>query len=99
MHQVRSVLAWDPTLVQYRLITCSCISCLERGRSQLCDSRSHVPDWQLVQLQPQNHQQVQDIIHESEEDIHIGIAGATITEDILVGDNVACISEDPDDPF
>jgi hypothetical protein len=99
MHQVRFVSAWDPTLVQYRLITCSYISCLERSGSQLCDSKSHVPNWRLVRLQPQNHRQVREIMHDTDEDIHTGIASAMIAEDILVGDNVACISEDPDDPF
>jgi hypothetical protein len=39
------------------------------------------------------------MMQEIEEDIHIGIAGATTTEDILVYDNVTCISKDLDDPF
>jgi hypothetical protein len=38
-------------------------------------------------------------MHDIEEDIHTGIVGAVIVEDILVSDNVACINKDLDDPF
>jgi hypothetical protein len=58
-----------------------------------------VPEWQLARLQPQNHRQVREIMYDSDEVTFTGIDAEVRAEDVRVGENLAYVSEDPNDSF
>ena len=56
-------------------------------------------DFKLVRLQPSNAREVRNAMHDSEEDIEARTEGQAMAEDVQAIENVACISDDIDDPF
>lgn len=93
-------MSWrDPTLLQYREISCSCAACSQRGGGQVCDRAAHVDDYKLVRLQPSNAREVRNAMHDTDEDIEAGRGGEAMAEDVQAAENVACISDDIEDPF
>jgi hypothetical protein len=43
MHQVRSLTNKDPTLIQYRQLSCSCLACTARTPTFECEQTDHMP--------------------------------------------------------
>ena len=56
-------------------------------------------DFKLVRLQPSNAQEVRNAMHDSDKEIEAGTWRQAMAEDVQAGENVACISDDIDDPF
>jgi hypothetical protein len=52
MHQVRSMLARDPTLIQFRQVSCACMSCANKNSDNECERATLVPSWTLSKLVP-----------------------------------------------
>ncbi len=67
----------DPTLIQFRHVSCDCVSCANRNFDTECELAIHVPNWTLVRLEPNDQLQVRDeMLQEIEdEEIEFGIGG------------------------
>jgi hypothetical protein len=52
MHQCRSVSSRDPTLIQFRHLTCFCYACLEYKLQLACHQSHHIPQFTLHRLSP-----------------------------------------------
>jgi hypothetical protein len=97
--QVR-LLSWrDPRLLQYIEISYSCVACCQRSSSLLRDCTAHVDDFKLVRLQPSNPREIWDSMYDSDKEIEVGTGKEDMAEDVQAGENMACISDDLDDPF
>jgi uncharacterized Fe-S cluster protein YjdI len=62
MHQVRSMLARDPTLNQFRQVSCVCMSCENKNSNNECERAIHVPSWMLSRLVPNDRLHVRGAI-------------------------------------
>jgi hypothetical protein len=56
-------------------------------------------DFKLVRLQPSNPREVRHAMHDSDKEIEAGMRGQAMAKDVQDRENVACISNDIDDPF
>jgi hypothetical protein len=99
MHQVRSLINKDPTLIQYRQLSCSCLACTSRTPAFECEQRDHVPPWRLYRLQPQNTREVKDMMYDSDEDVRAQGGLDNLCEDVHVGENVAIPTDLRNEPF
>lgn len=89
MHTCRSLSCRDPTLIQFRQLTCFCLACLDPNSGLECDQKSHVTDWTLRRIVPKSRhhsrkaslQEVDDSEAEARDDI--------IGDVVRVGFNVA----------
>ena len=86
-------------MLQYREISCSCAAYYQRGGGLVCNRVAHVDDFKLVRLQPSNAREVRNAMHDSNEGIKAGTGGQAMAEDVQAGENVACISNNIEDPF
>jgi hypothetical protein len=96
MHQVRSLTLLDPTLIQFRQLSCSCLACTARTPNFDCEQAEHVPPWHLYRLEPLN---TRDAMYDSEEEFDAQTDIERICEDVQVGKNVAVPTNLPDEPF
>jgi hypothetical protein len=64
MHQVRSMSTRDPTLIQFRHVSCVCVNCANRNSNTECElAIHHVPNWTLARLEPNDCLQVRDAMY------------------------------------
>lgn len=85
MHQVRSVSHRDPTLIQFRQLSCFCVSCVDIDPNSDCINCDHVPSWALRRLKPKVSSQVR-AMYDCNDEI---LLGGSIADAIKVGENVA----------
>ena len=52
IHQIRSMSYKVPILLQFQMLSCSYIACLERGTRLTCESIDYVLKWQLTRMNP-----------------------------------------------
>ncbi len=52
MHQMRSMSTRDPTLIQFKHVSCACVSCVNMNFDTKCELATHVPNWTLIKLEP-----------------------------------------------
>jgi hypothetical protein len=70
IHQVCSLTNKDPTIIQFRQLSCSCLACISRTPTYECEQTEHVPPWRLYRLQPQNSRDVRDMMYDSNEEVY-----------------------------
>lgn len=102
MHQVRSMLARDPTLIQFRQVSCACMSCADKNSDNECERATLVPSWRLSKLVPNDLLHVRGaILHQNQDEkIEFDTGGEyQIADDVQVGENIAIPSNDFDDSF
>jgi hypothetical protein len=75
------------------------VACCQRSSALVCDRAAHVDDFKLVRLQPSNLREVRDAMYDSDEEIEAGTGGQAMAEDVQARENVACISDNLDNPF
>lgn len=95
-HQVRSVSCKDPTLIQFRPLSCFCWACSEYNTDFGCHQKSHVGQWSLRRLKPQSSSQVR-LLYDSDEEVQAGSGGESIAEAVSIGNNVAVRAHSVDD--
>ncbi len=52
MHQVQSMSTRDPTLIQFRHVSCVCVNCANKNSNTECELATHMPNWTLARLEP-----------------------------------------------
>ena len=97
-HQARSVSARDPTLIQYRQLTCLCYFCSGYQHAHGCHQLEHVQGWLLHRLKPQVPTQVRRLYDQNDE-VEPGSGREWIAHELCVGDNVAVQAPSDDEPF
>ena len=95
-HQVRSVSRKDPTLIQFRPLSCFCWACFEYDSTFACHQKAHVGPWTLRRLKPQCSSQVR-LLYDSDEEVEAGSGREWIAEDVSIGNNVAVRANSVDD--
>jgi hypothetical protein len=95
-HQVRSVSCKDPTLIQFRVLSCFCWSCSEMDTDFPCYQRSHVGPWTLRRMKPQSSSQAR-LLYDLDEEVEAGSGGEWISEDVSIGNNIAIRADSTDD--
>ena len=97
MHQCRSLSAKDPTLIQFRQLTCFCVACLDPNSGLGCYQKSHVPDWMLRRVCPKSrrggHLVPEDELDNIEDELESSIAGTQVR----VGFNIAVRADSDND--
>ena len=88
-HQARSKSHTDPTLVEWRDLSCFCLACESGLETDLCDNRAHVQKWKLTRMRPKNKYLAREAYMEVDEEIEYGDGGQEMADDVCVGDNVA----------
>jgi hypothetical protein len=99
MHQIRSLVALDPTLIQFRQLSCSCLACIARTSNFDYEQVEHVPPWHLHKLEPLNIRDVRDAMYDSKEEFEAQTDIEQICEDVQVGIIVAVPTNLSDEPF
>jgi hypothetical protein len=97
-HQCRSVTAKDPTLVQYRQLSCFCYGCLRYDTGHACPQSDHVQEFILYRLSPKAPAQARRL-YDGEEDVEAGSNGECIADALCIGDNVAVRAPDGGEPY
>ena len=97
-HQCRSVTARDPTLLQYRHLSCFCYVCLGYETQHTCYQIDHVPDFTLHRLRPKASFQARRL-YDADEEIEAGTGGEWIADGLCVGDNVAVRAPAEQEPW
>ena len=90
--------ARDPTLIQFRHLTCFCHACFIYGCGQVCFQSNHVPDFSLYRLNPRAPSQTRRL-YDAEEEVEAGTGGEWIADGLSVGDNVAVRAPLEEEPF
>jgi len=91
----------DLLLIQFRHVSCACVSRGDRNSDTKYELATHVPNWTLARLEPNDWLQVRDAMLQQtkDEDIEFGTRGKWITDDLQVWKNVSIPLDDSDDPF
>ena len=95
-HQVRSVSSKDPTLIQFKVLSCFCWSCSEMDTDFPCHQKFHVGPWTLWRMKPQSSLQVR-LLYNSDEEVEAGSGDEWISEDVSIGNNIAIRANSTDD--
>jgi hypothetical protein len=74
----------DPTLIQFRQVSSACVSCVDRNFDIECELATHVPNWTLVRLEPNDWLQVKDAMSQQtkDEEIEFGIRREWIIDNV-----------------
>jgi hypothetical protein len=97
-HQYRSVSARDPTLVQFRQLSCFCYACLSYDSGYNYHQAEHVQDWKLYRMSPRVPTQAQRL-YNLDEEVEASTGGEWIVDALCVGDNVAVRAQAEDEAF
>jgi hypothetical protein len=97
-HQCRSVTAKDPTLIQYRQLSCFCYGCLRYDTGHACSQADHVQEFTLYRLCPKAPAQARRL-YDEEDDVEAHSSGECIADALCVGDNVAVRAPDGGEPY
>jgi hypothetical protein len=73
-HQCRSVSARDPTLIQFRPLSCFCYACLRYGMHNTCHLIDHVEEFKVYRLTPKAPTQARRL-YDLDEEIEAGTGG------------------------
>lgn len=52
MYQMQSMSIRDPTLIQFMPVSCACVSCADMNSNIERELDTHVPNWTLARLEP-----------------------------------------------
>jgi hypothetical protein len=97
-YQCRSVIAKDPTLVQYWQLSCFCYGCLRYDTSHACPQSNHVQEFILHRLSPKAPAQARRL-YNGEEDVEASSNGEWIADALCIGDNIVVHAPDGGEPY
>jgi hypothetical protein len=97
-HQARSVTSKDPTLIQYRPLSCFCSVCLSYDTQHTCHQIDHVQEFTLYRLNPKTPSQARRL-YNADEEVEAGSGREWITDGLCVGDNVVVRAPLDDEPY
>jgi hypothetical protein len=93
MDQVQSISSKDPTLCQFKQLSCFCVASVDENLELECDNKEHVPDWTLIRLKPKNNSKMKQMMYGTNEEIKVGIGGEWIVDNLVLGDNITVPSD------
>lgn len=97
MHQCRSLSWKDPTLIQFRQLTCFCVACFDPNSDVDCYQQSHVPNWTLRRICPKSTRSSR-VLSEDELDISEDeLRPDSPREGVRVGFNIAVRADSEND--
>ena len=89
MHQCRSLSSKDPTLIQFRQLTCFCVACLDPDADLPCYQKAHVPNWTLRRICPKSKTTLRVVSEQDWDDSEADLQGNVVGNGIKVGFNIA----------
>jgi hypothetical protein len=95
-HQVRSVSSPDSALIEYRSLSCSCLSCDGQGLGYPCEQAAHVLPWNLHRLKSVDTSHIRHNLRNQENEVEFGSGGEEMSEVLFAGDNIAVLCESVD---
>jgi hypothetical protein len=96
-HQVRLVSSSDSTLIEYRSLSYSCLSCDGRGSGYPCEQAAHVLPWSLHKLKPVDTSRIRHNLRNQETEVEeFGSGGEEMSGVLFAGDNIAILCESID---
>jgi hypothetical protein len=95
-HQVRSVSSSDSTLIEYRSLSYSCLSCDGQGSGYPCEQAAHVLPWSLHKLKPVGTSRIRYNLRNLKTEVEFGSGGEEMLEVLFAGDNIAVLCESVD---
>jgi hypothetical protein len=97
-YQCRSVSARDPTLIQFRPLSCFFFACLRYGMHNTSHQIDHVEEFKVYRLSPKAPTQARRL-YDLDKEIEAGMGGEWMTDGLGVGDNVAVWASLEEEPF
>ncbi len=89
MHQCRSISCKDPTLIQFRQLTCYCVSCSDPNSDLPCYQKAHVPNWTLRRICPKSTTSLRILFDPDWDDTEADVGSDIVGKTVRVGFNIA----------